>query len=253
MIVISNTRYVPVNPGYIVLQDENGAYYYVHKTLYDQAVILNDRYMNNVQVLQEQIGGNSDHNCITTFVENAPRPINILGYFLALMERDIEYWGDVVGALDVISSAINLRNFIKQPKEIRQSVQFSLTLREEYSDGWELFLNTQCYSYDEMKQALNDYRNPKPVEVVSQPSRNSSMFAFGASDEDDEDDGEIDIEALLASGADLLEQAEAEAQAEFDKQKQDEEKKSEHQSKPSIPASEGGDGLSVIKNRRRML
>lgn len=150
MIVASEERFIPVNPGYITLQDTVGAYYYVHRSLYEQAVIIEDRYSRQIETLQKLIGGNSDFEAIGIFVRNTPRPINIMGYFLALLDEDITEYTDIIGAFDVISSALNLRNLIKQPSAIRQEVHFSMSVENEYKDGWDVFFQ-QCYNYDDIK------------------------------------------------------------------------------------------------------
>lgn len=56
MIVVSEDRYVPINPEYMVLQDVDGFYYYVHRTFYEQAVVMEDRYGESIETLQKLIG-----------------------------------------------------------------------------------------------------------------------------------------------------------------------------------------------------
>ena len=46
MLVRSKTRYVPTAVNMIVLQGEDGTYYYLHRALYDQCVVLRDQYIN---------------------------------------------------------------------------------------------------------------------------------------------------------------------------------------------------------------
>lgn len=147
MIVVSEDRYVPINPDYMVLQDADGFYYYVHRTFYEQSVVMEDRYGGAIETLQKLIGGNSNFEAIEIYRKYVPRPMNIMGYFLALLENDIADFVDIVGAMDTIASAINLRNLIKQPASIRQQVTFGVSVENEYKDIWTLFLNTNCIPY----------------------------------------------------------------------------------------------------------
>lgn len=184
MIVASETRYVPVTPGYLTLQDSEGLYYYVHRTFFEQAVVMNDRYGEDIETLRNQIGGNSDFVAVSKFVEYVPKPINIMGYFLALLEDDIEDFEDIIGAMDVISTALNLRKLIKQPASIRQSVSFGMSIQSEYQDSWDLFFQN-CYEYDWMKSMLSG-GGSRPSE--SSPVRRSSQQTYAPQDDAEEEE-----------------------------------------------------------------
>ena len=147
MIVVSEDRYLPTMPGYMVLQDDDGVYYYVYKTLYEQAVILKDRYGSQLDVLKELIGGNQNNVAITKFTQYVPEPVSIMGYFLALLDKDTESFEEAVGALDAIASTVNLRELVKQPLAIRQEVSFGQSITNQYKDTWAHFIDT-CVPYD---------------------------------------------------------------------------------------------------------
>ena len=238
MLTISETRYVPVKPNYIVLQDADGYFYYINRTLYDEAIVLTDRYGQSLSTLIKLIGGNSDFQCIETFVDRAPKSISILGYFLALLSEDIEddYY-DVVGALDLITSNLDPRTFIKQPAEIRQSVNFGMSIRNEYTDSWEMFFDN-CYEYEWMSGVLREARTGggsyvKPV---------ARTYNVNDVDEPDEEEEPEDVWADLMAD---FEKEDAEADA---KLKTPEVK--EEPAPVTTPATDGGNGLDIIRKRR---
>lgn len=254
MIVLSEDRYVTTMPGYITLQDSDGVYYYIHKNLYEQAVVVEDRYGEDVDRLVELIGGNKENPAIEKFVKYVPRPVSIMGYFLALVTEDIDDFTDAVGALDVISSTINLRNLIKFPVEVRQTVQFGMSVKNEYQDAWDHFLES-CYKYEDVKGALSGNFN--------QPVRTRRQQVV------DDDEPEYEEEEVAADNSvdDMSEEElEAKRMAEFNasfdailagldnpEEKQEEEEKPETPLE-KIPASLGGNGLAAIaqeKARRR--
>lgn len=185
MITVSDTRYLTTLPNIITLQDEEGVYYYVHKSLYDQAVILEDRYSDAITALQDAIGGNKDLVAIKKYIEYAPDTIKILGHFLALMDSDVEDFTDIIGAMDIIASSVNLRNLIKQPKAIRSIVKFDMKFGNTYKDSWDNFFST-CYLYDDV------------VGKLSQPSNTQEYI-------DDDDDDYIDMEEINRRAREAME------------------------------------------------
>lgn len=191
MIVVSEDRYVPINPEYMVLQDVDGFYYYVHRTFYEQAVVMEDRYGESIETLQKLIGGNSDFEAIEIYRKYVPRPLNIMGYFLALLKNDITDFVDAVGAMDTIASAINLRNLIKQPASIRQQVTFGVSVENEYKDIWTLFFKTGCIPYSQLEGLISG--------AAYAPTASTSYYA-PASDEDTAEEED----PLLAEYAEAL-------------------------------------------------
>lgn len=231
MLTISETRYVPVKPNYIVLQDADGYFYYINRTLYDEAIVLTDRYGQSISTLIKLIGGNSDFQCVESFVIRAPKSISILGYFLALLSEDIEDdYTDVVGALDLITSNLDPRTFIKQPAEIRQSVNFGMSIRNEYMDSWEMFFDS-CYEYEWMSNVLREARTGGYVKPATHSYSNNAI-------EDEEDAGDVWAD-LMAD----FEKEDAEADAKL--------KTPEVKEEPvAAPSTDGGNGLDIIRKRR---
>ena len=258
MIVLSEERYIPTFPGIITLQDSDGVYYYVHKSLFEQAVIIEDRYGESLDTLKKQIGGNPDYVAIQKFVEYVPRPINIMGYFLALLSEDIEDFTDIVGAMDAMSSAVNLRNLIKQPESIRQTIRFGMSIKNEYKDSWDHFIKT-CYSYDQVQEALNgNFKQPVQVQVAPPPTPYYGGIPYVTpapvpEPEVEEEDEEVDPLADFLSKMDDL-GASMEEKLEAGKEGKEAVPESEKPPLEEIPESLGGNGLAAIaKARRRAL
>lgn len=260
MIVASMSRYVPVMPGYLVLQDTEELYYYVHKTFFEQAVVIEDRYKDNIETLQKQIGGNPDFIAVRKFTEYAPRPINIMGYFLALLKEDIEDYQDIIGAMDVIGTALNLRNLIKQPASIRQSVSFSVSIKNEYQDSWDLFFQN-CYDYDTLKSMLSGgYVAPAPAPAPRRQTQTTQAPVEeepAYDDEDDEDyfnpDGSINMEKYNAYMEAEAKKIDAQLAEEAAKKKAEEATKETESApvKQESTVSDGGSGMGVIANARK--
>jgi hypothetical protein len=140
MLVYSRTRVVPAAVNIIVLE-KDGAYYYVHRNVYDQAVILSDQYGTNPQLMRDLIGGETKQPACEFYMNNAPEPINILGPFLDLVTKeeiasDLE---EISGVLHVMSMCVNFRMLFKVDTRLRQSVRFSISIRNEYEMLWDRF------------------------------------------------------------------------------------------------------------------
>lgn len=152
MLIYSENRLVPTDINMMVIKakDDSG-YFYIHRALYDQAVIINDIYGENPdQLILALTGSEESRPDVDYFIENAPAPINILGPFLLLVKSELEEFVDMVGAIHVMSGPIHLRNMLKVPFEMRNTVpQFSLSIKEEYQLAWDRFFqNALPYSED---------------------------------------------------------------------------------------------------------
>lgn len=145
MLYCNENRLVPTNINLMTIESDDGMYYYVHRSLYDQAVILNDRFKGKENELMELIGmSNTDQipECIEFFHLVVPEPLNILGYFLALVQgfetlsADIEV---LCGVIHQMSAALNFRSLIGVPKEMRAQARFSLSIESEFRLSWDRF------------------------------------------------------------------------------------------------------------------
>ena len=92
MLIRSDTRYVPTAVNMIVLQGEDGAYYYLHRSLYDQCVILRDQYIGLIPSFYKLLGFEGEHPKVCdTFMESVPEPLDILPPSLASL-RTVRSW-----------------------------------------------------------------------------------------------------------------------------------------------------------------
>lgn len=153
MLYYSEERFIPTNNNIMVIENIDGAYFYVHRSLYDQAVILDDEFGDKKEALYSllDIDTTDVPSCIEFFELRAPKPLSILGCFLSLV-RDYALLPDediktLCGVIHQIS-IIDLRKFVKLPKEVRASTSFSLSIKEEYQLAWDRFFQ-ECIPYDE--------------------------------------------------------------------------------------------------------
>lgn len=150
MLVYSDKRYIPTDLNVMVIEDSVGKYYYIHRLLYNCAVILNYKYKGEIKELAQLIAGpqgNPDRFDVQTFYEKVPTPINILAPYLLLCDSALEELQDMVGALHVMSNTIDFVKYIAVPYEARVTqLDFSLSIKEEYRLGWDNFKQT-CIEY----------------------------------------------------------------------------------------------------------
>lgn len=142
MLIRSETRYVPTAVNMLVLQGQDGAFYYVHRSLYDQCVILRDQYRELLESFYKLLGATEGHPAVCdTFMESVPEPLDILGPFLSLI-TDADKLEDVTemcGALSSMSMTVDFRKMFRVPAAVRASIKFSLSVREEYKVQWDRF------------------------------------------------------------------------------------------------------------------
>lgn len=150
MLIHSTERFVPTDVNMLVIEGEDTGYFYIHRSLYDQAVILDDIYGETPELLIKAITGSEEsRGDVDWFLANIPKPLNIFGPFLLLVTKEIEEADDAVGAIHVMSGPINLRRMIKVPIEMRNTPTFSMSIREEYKLAWNRFFQTALpYSED---------------------------------------------------------------------------------------------------------
>lgn len=137
----------------MVLQDADGDFLYIHRMLYDNAVILEDRYNGDYKKLAEDISPTGDIPSeridVDYFYRNAPAPVNILAPFLLLCNGTFNNYDDMCGALHVMSNTFNFKKLPEIPKEVRlNAMQFSMSIKEEYRLSWDLFFS-KCVPYSD--------------------------------------------------------------------------------------------------------
>lgn len=152
MIIYSENRYVPTDVNMMVIRGkDNEGFLYMHRSLYDQAVIIHDIYSEDFTQLAVALTGKSDmRDDVVMFMDKAPVPVNALGPFLLLIENELESFEDMVGALHVMSGPVNLRKMLKVPFDMRNTPSFSLSIKEEYQLAWDRFFQNAIPYSDDM-------------------------------------------------------------------------------------------------------
>lgn len=151
MLIYSETRLVPTDVNMMVIRGKgNIGFFYIHRSLYDQAVIVNDIYEEEPKMLIKALTGKEDTRPdVEKFLEEVPAPLNIFGPYLLLITEEIEELEDMIGAIHVMSGPLNLRKMLKVPFEMRNTPKFSLSIKEEYQVAWDRFFQTAMpYSMD---------------------------------------------------------------------------------------------------------
>ncbi|MBO9597430.1 MAG: hypothetical protein J7559_06380, partial [Cohnella sp.] len=155
MIVATRERYLPTLVNTMVLS-MNGWYFYLHRDVYDQAVILTDRY-DTFDSLAQAIGceGAEGEATARWFYDHTPKPLRVLAPFLQLIDGTLEQDMELCcGVLHVVTAMIHVKGFPEKPPEVRRSVSFSLTIREEYELAWERFIQS-AVPYEKRHASFN--------------------------------------------------------------------------------------------------
>ena len=162
-----------------MMLEVDGGFIYLSRNVYDQAVILNDRFENDYTIIRNMLGVSDLQNAaIEYFGEVAPEPLNILAPFLGLvtdveLEQDIE---ELCGVLHQMAATINFCSFIRVPKEVRADVSFTGNFIRKYKDSWDSIetklivteVDIEAIKLDAI-EALLERVLPKTTGYVSQP------------------------------------------------------------------------------------
>ena len=133
MLIYSEERLVPTDVNMMVIRGKNNiGFFYIHRSLYDQAVVINDIYEEEPLMLIKALTGKEDTRPdVERFLTEVPQPLNIFGPYLLLIKDEITELEDMIGAIHVMSGPLNLRKMLKVPLEMRNTPTFSLSIKEE--------------------------------------------------------------------------------------------------------------------------
>jgi len=146
MLVYSKDKVYPKVVNMLTLEAGEG-YVYIQKGTYDQALILKVKQGFDSMLTLLDCGDNNAEAMVFAF-ENLPEPVNFLAPFLGLVKEEIPAdMETIVGVLHVITTSISPYNFIKKPKEIRKTLEFSGSVLKEYQEPWKAF-HLQCVRED---------------------------------------------------------------------------------------------------------
>lgn len=180
MLIYSEQRLVPTDVNMLVIRGKEEGYFYIHRSLYDQAVIINDIYKDTPELLRKAITGSEDtRGDVELFMSNAPSPINMLGPYLLLVKEQLEDFVDMVGAIHVMSGPINLRGMLRFPIEMRNNPSFSLSIKEEYELAWNRFFMTTM-PFDEQQYVAPAIQPMNGTATVTVPTGEDELTNVGA-------------------------------------------------------------------------
>ncbi len=141
----------------------------VSKDVYDQAVLLQDRYSNPLNI-RGKFAMDKNDLAMFRFVEIAPDPIKMFGCFLLLVEEPIpeESWSleTFCGILHVITKTVDCSNYLTVSQDMRKDLKFTLKQVMDYQDSWdELETKIRLIEVDE-DSATKEYITGMVTEIT---------------------------------------------------------------------------------------
>ena len=183
MIAYSKERLLVLDDSIVTLWNEDKeVYYYVDMDTFSSACVLHSKFEESLDALVDAIGGNSDYECIKVAVEELPKPLNIYGYFLALVSSNLTTFDDIVGGLMLITDIIDFNTFLAIDPAIRKKPRLASKLQDRYVPIWKKFF-ASTMNYDEAIDKLTAVQAPvyapspteyQPAAVTSTSSSSDS-------------------------------------------------------------------------------
>lgn len=205
MLVFHEERLVPTDVNVLVFAGKNDTgYFYVHRSLYDQAVIISDKYGDDIQQLYALLGGGDEmRDDVSYFMSVTPEPLRSLGPFLLLVKENIDNFIDMVGAIHVMSTQFDLRKMLTVPESLRVTLMFNLRITEEYQLSWDRFIaSSMPYTKPVLLPPYVQQRDDSPTATSTEDTAKESEDDFVP----DEEDAELaELMAIFGAPADQIE------------------------------------------------
>jgi len=170
MIYRSATACNTAQLNHLTLLGNDDVWYVVDRETYDAALLLRNMWNDKEEDFIKLLGVTSVPTFIRTLKDTLPEPLDILAYYLCLvedpnneLESDI---GKQVGALSVMSSQINFYSVINIPIEVRRSLKFTRSIFTEYKRTYSIFEGTL---YDIPNTVSYTPTVPTATSVISEP------------------------------------------------------------------------------------
>lgn len=225
MIAYSKERLLVLDDSIVTLWNEDkGIYYYVDVDTFSSACVLHSKFEESLDALVDAIGGTPDYECIKVAIEELPKPLNIYGYFLALVSSNLTTFDDIVGGLMLITDIIDFNTFLAIDPAIRKKPRLASKLQDRYVPIWKKFF-ASVMNYDEAIDKLTAVQAPtyapSPTEyqpaAVTSTSSSSDSWSDLLSDLDSSFDNidskhktvKIEEDKEYTGGLSLLEEAKA--------------------------------------------
>lgn len=163
MITYSKRRLLSTDDSIVSLwNEEKGVYYYVDIDTFSTACVLYSKFEESIDSLVESIGGTPDYTCVKTAIEELPKPINIYGYFLALVSKDLINFDDIVGGIMLITDVIDFNTFLSIDPAVRKRPRLASKLQDRYLPIWKKFFMS-TFDYEEAIGKLTSVSSPQFV------------------------------------------------------------------------------------------
>lgn len=125
----------------IMLEVEGLGFVYLSKDTFEQALLIDDRFEGQLDFVLSRLTKNINHeDAIDYFYEKAPEPLNILAPFLTLVKEEVELKNDfelLCGALHQMSTAVNFKQILLVPPEVRINLDFGWNYIRKYKNNWD--------------------------------------------------------------------------------------------------------------------
>lgn len=182
MIAYSKERLLVLDDSIVTLWNEDkGIYYYVDVDTFSTACVLHSKFEESLDALVDAIGGTPDYECIKVAIEELPKPLNIYGYFLALVSSNLTTFDDIVGGLMLITDIIDFNTFLAIDPAIRKKPRLASKLQDRYIPIWKKFF-ASAMNYDEAIDKLTAVQAPtyapSPIEYQPTPATSSSSDSW---------------------------------------------------------------------------
>lgn len=198
MITYSKRRLLSTDDSIVSLwNEEKGVYYYVDVDTFSTACVLHSKFEESIDSLVESIGGTSEYTCVKTAVEELPKPINIYGYFLALVSKDLTNFDDIVGGIMLITDVIDFNTFLSIDPAVRKKPRLASKLQDRYLPIWKKFFMS-TFDYEEAIGKLTSISSPQFVKSENNYVSSGVTAAVTTTDTPDSDQSKWDslLEAL---------------------------------------------------------
>lgn len=163
MITYSKRRLLNTDDSIVSLwNEEKGVYYYVDIDTFSTACVLHSKFEESIDSLVESIGGTPEYTCVKIAVEELPEPINIYGYFLALVSKDLTTFDDIVGGIMLITDVIDFNTFLSIDPAVRKKPRLASKLQDRYLPIWKKFFMS-TFDYEEAIGKLTSISSPQFV------------------------------------------------------------------------------------------
>lgn len=124
----------------IVEVSVDGGFLYVELAVYEQAVLLNDRFIGSYETLYSQLTGQGTgfhKKDAELFFSHVPAPLGVLGAYFAIVAEDVELktMEEACGMLHQISMVLDFNSFAKLSFDVRKNVVFGRRALEAWQRG----------------------------------------------------------------------------------------------------------------------